>query len=75
MAFVDDIEYYGTLAESGELTPQDAAQALVSAHPGEITPVGALSMIQNHRSARASYEHICDAAQSLFEAWSSGYSE
>ncbi|MFB7763594.1 hypothetical protein [Streptomyces xiamenensis] len=62
MALVDDIEFYGHLVESGEMSRAAAAAALAEASRGGLTLFGAGTAIDGWSSARKSHEDMDNAA-------------
>lgn len=55
MALINDIETLGQAVNAGEMTRDDAAQALVDASSGGLTLVGAGSILDNWQGRRNEY--------------------
>ncbi|MFM9373206.1 hypothetical protein [Streptomyces sp. Da 82-17] len=52
MALIDDIEFYGSRVDAGDIDCQDAAAQLAAANNGGLTHLGALHAIDNWHGHR-----------------------
>lgn len=53
MALVDDIEFYGSRVDAGDISREQAAQLLTEASHGGLTLLGAKQVIDTWRGVRA----------------------
>ena len=58
MALIDDIEFYGSRVDAGDIDRQQAAQLLAQASNGGLTVLGAERAITNWKGQRARLEHL-----------------
>lgn len=56
MALIDDIEFYGRAVTAGDMTLDDAINALVKASSNGLKPPSARNEILNWQTSRARYE-------------------
>ncbi|UOB09078.1 hypothetical protein MQE23_08435 [Streptomyces sp. HP-A2021] len=62
MALADDIEQYGRAVDAGNISRDDAAEALVKASSGGLTQVGAGHLLDNCQTACAEYKQTFTGA-------------
>lgn len=58
MALIDDIEFYGSRVDAGDMDRQQAAQLLSHASDGGLTVLGAERAIANWRGQRSCLEQL-----------------
>lgn len=56
MALMDDIEFYGSRVDAGDITRDDAARLLADASNGGLTLLGAEHAVDNWKGTRARLE-------------------